>query len=72
MLEKEQKHVAFFSQNYRLKFFYSNWKQFQVYKIAKLEFKVTVHYSLWAKCIQLWPLENGRKKVLEGLQQDKI
>ena len=23
----------------------------------QFEFKVTVHYSLWAKCIQLWPLK---------------
>ena len=38
-------------------FFYSNWKQFQVFKIGKFEFKVTVHYSLWAKCTQLWPLK---------------
>ena len=30
--------------------FYSNWKQCQVLKIAKSEFKVTVHYSLWVKC----------------------
>ena len=37
---------------------YSNWKQFQVFKIAKSKFKVTVHYySLWAKCTQLWPLK---------------
>ena len=28
-------------------------EQFQVFKIAKFEFKVTVHYSLRAKCIQL-------------------
>ena len=26
--------------------------------IAKFEFKVTVHYSLWAKCTQLWPLNS--------------
>ena len=30
-------------------------KQFQVFKIAKLEFKVTVHYGL--KCTQLWSLK---------------
>ena len=36
---------------------YSNWKQFQVFKIAKFEFKVTVHYSPWARCTQLWPLK---------------
>ena len=38
-------------------FFYSNWKQFQVLKISKFEFKVTIHYRLWAKCTQLWPLK---------------
>ena len=38
-------------------FFYSNWKQFQVLKIAKLEFKITVHSGLCAKCTKLWPLE---------------
>ena len=36
----------------------ANWKQFQVFNIAKFESKVTVHYSLWAKCTQLWPLNN--------------
>ena len=40
----------------RLKsFFYSNWNQFQVFKIAKFEFKV--HCGLWTKCTQLWPLK---------------
>ena len=33
--------------------FYSNRKQFHVFRIAKF---VTVHCSLWAKCTQLWPL----------------
>ena len=39
-------------------FFYPNWKQFLVFKIAKFEFMETVHYynSLWAKCTQLWTL----------------
>ena len=37
-------------QNYRLRwFFYSNWKQFQVFKIAEFEFKVTVHYGLYGQ-----------------------
>ena len=35
---------------------YSNWKQFQVFKIAKFEFKITVHYGPWAKSIQLWAI----------------
>ena len=26
-----------------------NWTQFLVFKIAKFEFKVTVHYGLWEK-----------------------
>ena len=38
---------------------YSNWKQFQVFKIATFEFNVTVYYGLWAKCTQLWPLNSG-------------
>ena len=29
---------------------------FRFFKIARFEFKVTVHCSLWAKCTQLWPL----------------
>ena len=29
----------------------------QVFKIAKFEFKVTAHCSLWAKCTQMWPLK---------------
>ena len=32
------------------------WKHFQVFKIAKFEFKVTVHYGLCTKCSQLWAL----------------
>ena len=45
---------------------YSNWKQFQVFKIAKFEFKVTLHCGLWKKKTnkqkqntQLWPLKQG-------------
>ena len=30
-------------------FFYSNWNQFQVFKIAKFEIKVTVHYGHMGK-----------------------
>ena len=46
---------CFFPAKLRLKqFFYSNGKQFLVFKIAKSQFKVTVHCSLWAKCTQLW------------------
>ena len=60
-IQKEQKLIAFFSQGYRLKqFFYSNWKQFQVFKIVRCEFNVTVHYDLWAKCTQLWPLNTSK------------
>ena len=28
-------------------------KKIKVFKVAKFEFKVTVHYGLWAKCNQL-------------------
>ena len=28
---------------------------FRLSKVVKFEFKVTVHYGLWAKCIQLLP-----------------
>ena len=50
LLKRAKTSRLFFSQNYRLKkSFYSNWKQFQVFKIAKLEFKVTLHYGLWTK-----------------------
>ena len=59
---KRAKTHRLFSQNCRLKlFFYSNWKQFQVFKITKFEFKVTVHYGLWANCTQLWPLKDVNK-----------
>ena len=38
---KEQNSISFSLQNFRLlKFFYSHWKQFQVFQIAKFEFKV--------------------------------
>ena len=43
---KKSKNLSpfFFSQNYRLeKFFYSNWKQFPVFKIAK--FEIAVQYT---------------------------
>ena len=47
MLLKRAITLAFFSQNYRLKlFFYSNWKQLQIFKITKFEFMVTVHYYI--------------------------
>ena len=48
-------------------FFYSNWKQFQVVKIAKFEFKVTVHYDLWAKCTQLWPLKCRALNIIKEM-----
>ena len=52
--------MAFSSQNYRLKeFFYCNLKQFQIFKIAKFEFKVTVHYGLWANSSSCVPLIIG-------------
>ena len=35
-------------------------KQFQVFKIAKFEFKVTVHNGIWVKNIQLWPRLAGQ------------
>ena len=54
MLLQWAKTCRLFLQNYRL--FYSNWKQFQFFKIEKFEFKVTVHYGLSAICTQLWPL----------------
>ena len=58
---KRAKPFRFLSQNYRLKLFlYSNWKQLHVFKIVKFEFKVTVHDGPWAKCTQLWLLnEHG-------------
>ena len=50
MLLKKSKYPPLFPQNCKLEWtFYSNWKQFQIFKIAKLEFKVTVHYGLWGK-----------------------
>ena len=29
------------------------------FEIAKFESKVTVHYGLWAKCTQLWALNQN-------------
>ena len=43
---------------------------FRVVKIAKIEFKVTVHYSVWAICTQLWRLNPRPPKGL--LQPPKI
>ena len=52
---KRAKTCRFFCcKNYRLKlFFYTNWKQFQILKIAKFEFGVTVHHGLWEKMPQV-------------------
>ena len=65
MVLKRAKPVGFSSQNYRLKLlFYSNWKYFQVFKIAKFEFGVTVHYGLWKNapsCEPLISLRESRK-----------
>ena len=70
MLLKKEKPVAFFSQHYRLIwFFYSNVKQFQIFKIAKFEFKETLHYHLWPKCTQLWPKV---AKFLSPITEDNI
>ena len=33
---------------------------------TKFEFKVTVHYSLWAKCTQLWRLQCAEKKITDS------
>ena len=33
-------------------------KTLQVFKIAKFEFKDKVHFSLWVKYIQLWPIKS--------------
>ena len=59
ILSKRTRTRCFSPQNYGLKWFvYSNWKQFQtLYKTAKFEFKVTVHYDLWVKYMQLWLLK---------------
>ena len=43
---KKSKTRRLFFAKLGLKFFYSNWKQFQVFKIVKFEFKVTRHYGL--------------------------
>ena len=46
--KKKKKKSVFFSQDYRLTYlFNSNSKEFQVFKIAKFEFKETEHYGLW-------------------------
>ena len=62
----------FFPQNYKLKsFFYSNWKQFQVFKIAKIEFKVTVHYNLWANVPSYDPLSVVEDKHVSWYMHEK-
>ena len=49
-------------------FFYSNWKQVQVFKIAKFELNVTIEYGLRAKCTQLWPLKDLRLELHTCIQ----
>ena len=56
----------FFLQNYRIKyFFYSNWKQFQVFKIAKFELKVTVHCGLLEKAPSCDSLTNIPSEMIK-------
>ena len=56
--KKKQKFslISFSAKLYRLKlvFEYSNWKQFQVFKIVKFEFKVKVRYCLRQKGTKLF------------------
>ena len=48
MILKEQKtHCPFFPKLKAQMIFYSKLKQFQAFKIAKFEFKVSVYYGLW-------------------------
>ena len=77
--KKEQKLVDLSSQNKRLNlFFHSNWKQFRVFKIAKFEFTVTVHYGPWAKYTLLWALEGALDKyniylvILKSIEDFKL
>ena len=50
--KKSKKPVGFFfSQTMGSNDFLFQLKIISVFKLAKFEFKVTVHYSLWAKCI---------------------
>ena len=56
--------ISYLSQNYRLnQFFHSNYKQVQIFKIAKFEFKVTLNYGLWEKQnktnAHLWSLNSN-------------
>ena len=46
-------HTHTHTQVWTLIIFSSNQKQFQVFKIAKLEFKIAVQYGLWTKCTHL-------------------
>ena len=43
---KEEKTVVIFAKLQAQKFLYCNWKQFQISKIAKVEFKITVHNAM--------------------------
>ena len=36
---------------------------YRFFTIAKFEFKVTVHYGLWAICIQLWSLKFSQGEI---------
>ena len=46
---------GFFPQNYRLNNSFTLLEQFQIFKISKFDFKMTIHYVLWENT-QLWPL----------------
>ena len=48
-VKRARNHQLIFVKKLLAQIILSNWKQFQVFKIVKFEFKVTVHYGLWAK-----------------------
>ena len=55
----------FFAKLFRLKwFYYSSWKQFQDSE-AWIQGNTVVHYSLCAKCTQLWPHNTANTRLCE-------
>ena len=45
---------------------------FRFLKIEKFEFKVTVHYGVWTKFTQLWPLNFWTKRMSKLTSQYPI
>ena len=62
----------FFSQNFGKLFFYSIQKEFQVFKIAKFDIMIRVHYGLCAKYARTPTCDPLMQNIRTFMQQEYI